>query len=74
MHQDNFKVSLLGCSENVSNTAPTIVYTMNVSIDCNVNKQSLGKIRKSQENCRSLDSEDQDKRRTGVFQHGQYTE
>ena len=35
MHQDTFKGSLLGCSENVSNTALTIVYTINVSIDCN---------------------------------------
>ena len=35
MHQDTFKGSLLGCSENVSNTALTIVCTINVSIDCN---------------------------------------
>ena len=35
MHQDTFKGSLLGCSENVSDTALTIVCTINVSIDCN---------------------------------------
>ena len=35
MHQDTFKGSLLGYSENVSDTALTIVSTINVSIDCN---------------------------------------
>ena len=35
MHKDTFKGSLLGCFENVSNTALTIVCTINVSIDCN---------------------------------------
>ena len=35
MHQDTFKGSLLGCSENVSDTALTIASTINVSIDCN---------------------------------------
>ena len=35
MHQDTFKGSFLGCSENVSSTALTIVCTINVSIDCN---------------------------------------
>ena len=35
MHQDTFKGSLLGCSENVSDTALTIVCTINVSIDWN---------------------------------------
>ena len=35
MYKDTFKVSLLGCSENVSDTAHTIVCTINVSIDCN---------------------------------------
>ena len=34
MHQDTFKGSLLGCSENVSDTPLTIVCTINVSIDC----------------------------------------
>ena len=31
----HFKGSLVGCSENVSNTTLTIVCTINVSIDCN---------------------------------------
>ena len=35
MHQDTFKGSLLRCSESVSDTALTIVWTINVSIDCN---------------------------------------
>ena len=35
MHQDIFKGSLLGCSENISNTALTIDCTINMSIDCN---------------------------------------
>ena len=35
MHQNTFEGSLLGCSENVSVTAVTIVSTINVSIDCN---------------------------------------
>ena len=34
MLKDTFKGSLCGCSENVSNTALTIVCTINVSIDC----------------------------------------
>ena len=35
MHQDTFKGSLLGCFENVSDTALTIACTINVSIDYN---------------------------------------
>ena len=35
MHKDTFKGSLLGCLENVSDTALTIVCAINVSIDCN---------------------------------------
>ena len=35
MHQDTFKGSLLGCSENVSDTELTIACTINMSIDCN---------------------------------------
>ena len=33
--QDTFKGSLLGCSENISDTALTIVCSINVSIGCN---------------------------------------
>ena len=35
MYKVTFKVSFLGCSENVSETALTIVCTINVIIDCN---------------------------------------
>ena len=35
MHQDTFRGSLRGCSENVPNTALAAVWTINVSIDCN---------------------------------------
>ena len=34
MLKDTFKAFLFGCQENVSNTILTIVYTINVSIDC----------------------------------------
>ena len=34
MLKDTFKGSLLGCQENVSNTALTIVCTISVSIYC----------------------------------------
>ena len=35
MHQDTFKGSLLGCSENLSDTPLAIVCTINVSIEYN---------------------------------------
>ena len=53
MHQDTFKGSLLGCSENLSVTALTIVCTINVSIDCKKNKVSNLPWKKNMLYCKS---------------------
>ena len=53
--KDTFKGSLFGCQENVSNTTLAIVYTINVSIDCDCfdvsnpnERENIHKIKSSQ--------------------------
>ena len=41
MMQSHFQGPFLGCFEYVPYTALTIVYTINVSIDCKKNKVSI---------------------------------